>query len=319
MDSIYINPFNRNYSSYNEHLIAFNRSFQNRISSDLKKLFNKDKGFSINTTGSDGRLEKGPVSPIEVLVLKRDNDFEEINNKLKEYICTYNGKNVFNKYLEQKNINQDPLYKCIVKDNENKLIEFISPNRIFDMRFIYGDNYIFSDALDIFNLELKSSKGKNLLKMLKKRVKEHTEINLSGKQEFKGNKIDHYCFNKGLVFYNPDENIWSFKQGPLRVIQYTLIKDMLKKIRQNFPKEIIFNLPKNVVEKLNRLEVEGLTNISSMELNDLTDSYKYFTHLYHKSQFLYERDKLKEMFFDVNEVKERCKSISDICSSEIIH
>lgn len=317
MNSIYVNPFERDYASYNEHLIAFNRSFQKNLALDLDNLFKDKEGIAITTTGSDGRLEKGPVSPIEVLVLRRDNIFDETLKILKDYTCATNGKNVFNKYWEVKNIEQDSLYKCLAYNNEGSIVEFNSPNRIFDLRLLYGDKSIFSDALNKFGLELKSSKGKNMLRMLKERVKTHSNISLSGLQNFKKSGLIHYNLESGESFYNPSKNLWSFKQGPLRTIQYALIRDLTKKVREGFSSEVIFDLPKNVVEKLNRLEVEGLSNITPGQLDELTDSYKYFSHLYHKSQFKYVQDKTEVIYFDPKDVRERCSSVRNICSASL--
>lgn len=319
IQSRYVNPFERNYTSYNEHLIAFNRCFQKEIESDLNSKIS-DNRISIVTTGSDGRLEKGPISPIEVIILSEEGNFDLTVNELKNYICKSNKKKVFNTHLEKKDLSKDEMYKCIAIDENSNKVEFNSPNRMFDMSFLFGDKSLVTKSLENFYCELNSQKGKSILKLLKDRQKEHANISLSGVQNFKGNHLTHYILDEGVAFYNPSLNIWSFKQGPLRTLQYSLIRDLVKKLRTDYiSPERIFNLPRNVVEKLNCLEVEGLSQLSSLQIDELADSYKYLLHLYHKSQFAYSHLNSEKITFNSQEVKERCNSIVRICSLQLIH
>ena len=104
----------------------------------------------------------------------------------------------------------------------------------------------------------------------------------------------------------------------MRAIQYALVRDSIKKIRGKANIDELFYFPKNTVEKLNRVEVEGITSLSRTQMEDLSNCYKYFLHLYHKSQTVYKENFVKEIEFDSKEVKERCKSIDDLCRLQII-
>jgi hypothetical protein len=81
--------------------------------------------------------------------------------------------------------------------------------------------------------------------------------------------------------------------------------------------EQIAKLPANTIQKLHLLEVDGISALSGSELSDLSDNYKYFLWLYHKSQNAYNKGST-QIVFDSFEVKERCKSIADLCSKQII-
>ena len=72
------------------------------------------------------------------------------------------------------------------------------------------------------------------------------------------------------------------------------------------------------MEKLNRLEVEGRTLLTSSQLDDLTDCYKFFLHQYHKSQATYGQIGCSSVKFDAKEVRERLNTLESICSSQII-
>lgn len=77
-------------------------------------------------------------------------------------------------------------------------------------------------------------------------------------------------------------------------------------------------MPKNTVEKLNRIEVEGMTSLSPLEIGDLTDSYKYFLHLYHMSQVAYREKSEIEIGFDAKDVRDRSESIVKLCAKRIL-
>lgn len=314
----YINPFERGYLSYNDHLVAFNREFQKEISEELSNVFKGFKGtIAIATTGSDARLEKGPVSLIEIILFDKElSNLEEVSEKIKSYVSGRKGINLFDQDIEIKNIKKDNLYEFRIRRGEPDEVRRISPNRVFDARILFATNEVYPQLIKKFVDELNSHKG--IFKNTREKAKAHQRITASGFQKYKGKEITHYDFREGVAFYDIEKNLWSFKQGPLRAVQYALVRDAIKKIRSGSSYEIIFSLPKNTIEKLSRIEVEGITSLSPFQMEDLSSCYKYFLHLYHKSQTNYKKNFTKETEFDSKEVKERCKSLEDLCKLQIM-
>jgi hypothetical protein len=315
---IYLNPFEVGHSRYHDHIFAFNKSLQSDIKKDLDVLF-RDRSCLIATTGSDARLEKGPVSSVELMLFYEEGfDISSALKKLKNYVYKKNNRQIFYKNIEVKNPKTDKLYECYINDG-SKEIRLVSPNRIFDLRRLYDPKDIFSDVLAKFFLELTSEKGRSLFEFAKQRVRDHKKVTLTGVQNYKGEEIFHYNLEEGVSFYNPSKSQSSFKQGPLRMVQYSLIRDLIKKEREGQEEaKSLFNLPHNTVEKLSRLEVEGKCALSSAQIGDISDCYKYFLHLYHKSQFEYRWNKGSKISFDKQEVRDRCSSLTQICSNRII-
>lgn len=316
----YISPFDREYLSYNDHLVAFSRKIQEKISKDLPKVFSGFKeNVAIALTGSDARLEKGPVSLIEIILFGENHpNLSKACKKLIPYISENRGKDVFQRDIEFKNIEKDKMYETKVSDCHDYKIKFISPNRFFDARPLFKKGRIYQQARKKFVNEMVSDEGTQILKKIKQRTKEHGRISVSGAQKYKGEELTHYSFEDCISFYDPKKDIWSFKQGPLRTVQYALVRDSIKKIRTGVNPEEIFSLPKNTIEKLNRIEVEEMSPLSTMQMGDLSDCYKYFLHLYHISQSNYENKLNKETMFDGKEARERAKSIEDLCKLQII-
>jgi len=318
--SKYINPFDRSYLSYNDHLVAFNREFQKEISEELSNVFEGfEETIAVATPGSDARLEKGPVSLIEIILFYKDpSNFEKVSEKIKSYVSERKDINLYDQNIEIKNINKDKMYEFKIRREEHDEVRVISPNRVFDARILFATNDIYPQLIKKFVDELNSRKGKLIFKNTKEKAKEHQRVTASGLQKYKGKEIIHYNFREGVAFYDTEKNLCSFKQGPLRAVQYALVRDAIKKTKMGLNYEIIFSLPKNTVEKLFRIEVEGITSLSPLQMEDLSNCYKYFLHLYHKSQINYKKNFIKETEFDSKEVKERCKSLENLCKLQII-
>ncbi|MEM4336515.1 MAG: hypothetical protein QXG86_00735 [Candidatus Woesearchaeota archaeon] len=316
----YIDPNSKSYHEYADHLRVYNHSTQEKLKECLEKEFEKQyNNFTITTTGSDSRLEKGPVSAIEIIIFKEGSEnLEDIVSKIDSCIRNASGYRLFQEeYPEIKDIEKDEMYSCTINKGQPNQITIISPNRVFDSSALYGNDNIVKKAKIKLVKELLSEKGKTIFEKIKSRVKEHCDVSSTGVQHYKGKNIQHFDIETGIAFYDPQEKIWSFKQGPLRTIQYAIVRDMIKALRAGIEPDTILTLPSNTVDKLNKLEIEDMTAISEQAIKDLTDNYKYFLWLYHKSQMEYSKGK-KEIGFDSQVVKERCESLNKLCSQQII-
>lgn len=317
----YVSPLERGYSSYVDHIEAFNRKIQDEISHEIPCYFKDFEGdIAITTTGSDARLEKGPVSLIEIILF--GNNYEEIKNahsRLTEYMSGNGRVNLFDKYVETKEVSKDPIsyyYGGLLNRGDVKLT---SPNRMLDSRLLYSTDNILAPTRKKFIDEIKSTQGKSVFKDVKEKYREHRKITLTGKQEYKGKSVMHFNPNEGVSFYDPNNDIWSIKQGPLRLVQYALVRDTIKRIRDGTLGENVFMLPKNTVKKLHALEVNGRTSVPHNQIEEISDTYKYMLHLYHASQFEYRCKGTKEIEFDSKEYNERATDLQKICSENLIN
>ena len=317
---IYIDPETQDYIKYFEHLLEYNKRFQKEILRDIKEKIKLDsENCSVCAVGSDARLEKGPVSPIEIILfIDNYKKCSELVKSLKEYVRVREGISLFEDGIELKNINTNEMYKCKMRTGRNTGLEILSPSRIFDASYMYGSLLTYEKAKLKFVSELLFEKGKSIFRRTKNKVKTHSKVTLTGIQRYRGQEIMHYDLNEGIVFYDSENNIWSFKQGPLRTIQYALTRDFVRKIREKKNFREILDLPKNTISRLNSLKENGNLELSDMQLRDLKDSYKYFLWKYHISQLNYRNRNKNFVEFDKSEVKERCKSISDICKKHFI-
>ena len=317
----YVSPLIRGYSSYVDHLVAFNRKIHDEVSQELPSYFEDFEGdIAITTTGSDARLEKGPVSLIEIMLFgKNAIEIQEAHRRLSEYMAHNDNVNLFDQYVEIKDISSDPISYYLGGISDRGNTKLTSPNRILDSRLFFSTDEILNPTREKFISETRSSEGKSILKDIKEKYREHRETSLTGIQDYKRKKLKHFDLEAGISFYNPEEHIWSFKQGPLRMVQYAIVRDVLKRIRDGTINEDVFFLPKNTVKKLHTLEVDGRTNVSHGQIEDLSDCYKYFLHQYHLAQFVYRNNGTNEFGFDVGEVKERIDCLEKICSSTIIN
>lgn len=312
----YVDPNNKTYSEYYDSILIYNRRLQEEISNELVKLYEGiSDGYSIATTGSDARLEKGPQSPVEI-ILFTDNycNCEDVVSKINHFVSRDGSAKIFQRNIEVKRTDSEMFYFIFQKDDGSE-ISISSPNRILDSKILFGNVYLFSQVKKKLATEFDVKK----FQKIKDRLKDHLQVSNSGIQKYNSTTtLLHYDFENSEVMYDPDKKLWSFKQGPIRSLQYAIVRDVMRGVLDNFSNSNqLLNLPQNTIEKLNYAEVSGYTKRSHSEINDLTDSYKYFLWLYHKSQKSY-RDGFSSMSFDVPEVKERLKSIDSICRNALI-
>lgn len=316
----YVNPFDREYSLHYNHVVQFNLGVINQIYLDLIGVFEEFKGkIAVTTTGSDGRLEKCPLSPMEIRVYGEGEDLKESTYLIGEYVSKEEKIKIFGEYIEPKDLSNNRM-SYLDKSTENGRTLLLSPNRFFDSEILFQQGDAYKKASKKFVGELRENKCHSILSRLKKKSKEYKSVTISGKQKWGKAILNHYDLEQGVAFYDPEHKLWSVKQGPLRLVQFSLVKDLVRKIRENNSDSSLFlNLPKNTIEKISRIEAERMTPLSSAEINDLSDCYKFFLHLYHKSQFCYVQNGEKLVEFDSKEVGERCNTLERICSSPIIN
>lgn len=317
----YINPFTRGYIINHDSVRAYNESLQERVAQLMYEEVSKHIGaysglLGFFTTGSDGRLEKGPQSKLEIMVLKEKcPSISEIIEKVKHFV---------------EGQAQDEIFGSLeIKDLQNEVLSYygnnpqaVFPTRIFDMRYLSGDRATIDKAYNRLFHELTGENGRRIMKHVWELKRNARKIMVSGTQSFRGDTLTNYDLDEGVAYFGPvsgANNVikGSFKYGPLRFVQFTFAADMIRYIRSKNDSTLIGSLPTNIVEKFLRLEAESLTALSQGSVADVVDSYKYFLWLYHKSQFKFRENGSRELEFDKNEVNERIEALSKILSGHI--
>ncbi len=297
----YENPEKRGYKEYYDYLRGYNAQIHKELKNFLITCYdtflNKGCQGFIAVVGSDARLEKGEKSPLELLIIKkREDTFPRICYEIEKRRRIFEGSEI-------KNIQESMIY---YKNNKRKLF----PSRIIDAKFIFGDYNLFINSKQKMLSEISRS-SKSIKKSLKERDRYYRNILNTGENEFKRKRLIHYDLKKGVSYYDEEQGILSFKAGPLRFIQNKLIREIIKKMKED---ELSFalNLPANISDRIYFLYCCPDYKLGNFETEEIIDSYKYFLKQYHKSQRNLHDYNQFETDFDKQEVKERIEGVNRI-------
>jgi hypothetical protein len=316
-------PLQTNYLDYYNHIINYNMDILAYSKKELKSHFGERDDVCIATVGSDARLEKGPQSLTELVVF-----FEkEIHDMGSALSFIFDVKSFMDKeqsvyffdYVDFKNITNDRMAEFHHKKGTPNEQRLFSPNRMFDARYLYGNMDILQQAKQKFIEELKDPNyGTSIKDKVRKRVREHRKVCETGMQEYKDKSRLNFDLESGIAFFNPKGMVWSFKIGPLRLVQYALVRDLIKTVRSDSFDGNIQNLPYNTVKKLEYLNVRHRILLEEQELQRLKDHYKYFVWLYHISQEAYRKENQREIAFDKALVRDRLIDLDSLCAKQVI-
>ncbi|HLG24442.1 MAG TPA: hypothetical protein VI564_05940 [Candidatus Nanoarchaeia archaeon] len=313
----WINPYEEDsYRYYYGSLHIFNESLQKTMSKFLGFMkYGFQEHYALTATGSDGRFEKGPQSKIEILMLKKegsefDEEIREFEDKLKHPPFAY-----FFDSLEVKNLDSHTLSYF---RNDPKRVH---PTRMFDMRFLGGNRALMEEAYNVLFREITEEEGARIRHYVRDSKDIAKKVMKRGKQSFGGETFTHYDLESGIAYYGPRENergmFTSFKNGPLRYIQYEFADELIKYLRSTQDEGALHNLPKGTIERFLMLEPGVTTKLSPSEISDIVDNYAYFLHLLHMSEFKYRNGNGMTSFY-VPEVKERINALESIMRNGVL-
>ncbi len=320
---IYVSPldFVGKEADYLRIIRQANKAQQRTIKGFLEnRLQDRGNGYAILTTGSDGRFEKGPyhTSKLELVLLVDESDSHcDIKQVVGDLQRMYEGE-IFDD-LDIRNVNTDCMSRYLN-----------SPERTFPS--IIGDSVLLTGSLNLAQKarmkmysEFVSEKGRSILGRVGRKSKEaRSIIKQEGKQRYRGKDVHHFKFEDGKVksMYDPNGGLLSFKSGPLRFVQYTLMHEAIKQHRatptaqQEENAHFMGNLPTAIDERLQHLQDEGRLNLNPSEVNDLINSYTYFVWAYNLVQEGYQDRNQKVVVFDKEEVAPRLDAIQKILSQK---
>lgn len=315
----YRDPTTTDHTAHVNHVRAYNQAIQREVTSrlerqlaDITSILESCKNFAIFTMGSDGRLEKGPVSPIELAIYSRPPAFPTsgcfVPSKefLKIALRDIGAIHLVDQNIEERVLNEPSLSYTSVTSSNGTTSQIPSPGRVFDSNPIFGSLGIYEEMLAKVFSEIRSSRsGSGLYDDMRRKARNHLKVVESGLQVYKGTSIRHYNPATGEVFYNERASQHSFKQGPMRAIQFTLVHDLLREIRAGASTELITVLPKNTADKLRTAEVLGWSKVKNGQLAELVDCYEWFLWNYHKSQWSQRHHNQEMIVIDRDEMRER--------------
>jgi hypothetical protein len=317
----YVDPRTFGHCDYHDHLVSFNEALQERVAGHLAPWMNGDMAhLAVSATGSDARHEKGPASLIELLFFVDDSHShdQDVTHKLRSFADNTPDAHIWLDGLEIKDVRNDQLYKCIIQNDPTSEITLISPSRIFDARYLCGSEGIFQEAKHKLVGEILGEEGSRIADRVTDSARNHRHVAATGQQRYKGMPKNHYDLESGIAVYDPEKGLYSFKQGPLRAIQFSLVRDQIRALRNGADVSRIIKLPQNTVQKVNALQANDLMAVSPQEVRDLADNYKFFLWQYHKPQIAYTNGGNTEMGFDAREVKERCQAVDALTGRQLL-
>lgn len=307
------------YKEYIDYLIEFNldiHTFVKRILSDTFGVMEKyDLNQAICATGSDGRYEKGPGSKLEFILLTNQPGITSMVKHVMKELNGFNGNLEIEDTIEQKHLKRD-IMSCYNNESSRTY-----PTRITDAAFLYGDESMLRMAKAKMVKEFQGEKGKSILKRVNARRKEYEKILINGKQKHKNMEISHFDLEEGISTFSTEEYKLSFKIGPLRYIQTSIMQDLIKYARAEKYKKslsLFTTLPTNTEDKLLFFEEEKILSLTRAQAAELADNYNYFLWEYNKAQENMNFYNEKQTPFDKIEVKDRLASIREILKNPVL-
>lgn len=293
--------------------------FNKLIQMELFQRFSENKELlgeivTLVTPGSDARLEKGSfMSPLEVIALvKEDIDLDLYKETLIKNIEEISSTTKLAKVFELKGPNT-PL--ATVAPHRYQ------PGRIADSRLVYGSEEYAQNTKIRLGQEILNLKAHDVdhISGLKKDARKATE---TGKNRIGGMDAIHFDLSTGTIFYNPEAHQLSFKIGPLRLVQNSLLLEEIKHTRHEHDASFISKLDSNIVNRLKQLSDDKMTNLEINSIEEIAEHYAFFLRLYHKSEIAYEKNKqiaLQLTQNEIDEIAKRLQALSNLMSSFKIH
>ena len=186
--------------------------------------------------------------------------------------------------------------------------ESVFPSRVSDYSHVAGN----PTYMSIFKNKLM-----NEIETDKRIIKRFNSTRMFHKRTLSGNNEKCFDLEKGLLFYDGDR-LKGTKYGHLRAVQYKLITDIMKGIKNNrIPKDsFIDNFPRQTGERINYLAFEFPNRFdpSTSELSETIGAYNKAIQLYHMSEREFLINNNYELKVDVGELKEVIKVCLDFAN-----
>lgn len=265
--------------SYYETLQNLNELLHQDFRSKLSELGNElGEMVTLTVPGSDGRKENAS-SEFEVIAIYSENCPHVSMPEMDEII-----KNSLHKLgIEEIEFKRPGSVLSYYNDNPS----IVQPGRIADSQEIVGG----SNSL----LEIKRKHAEQLIKMESSKIDKVEGLARSarksiidgGKNRIGGEDRIHYNLEDGFIFFDPNASSFSFKIGPLRLVQNTILLQQIKKIRRDKTVNMFNELPTGIIPRIKQLKDEGKVALDRDTLSEIYEIYSFFLKIYHRCEMQY--------------------------------
>lgn len=274
-----------NHSTYLTLLKAHNVLLHETVKATLgNAALPSCQDIAICITGSDGRLEKGPYSDLEFLVLY--NGTPEAKQRLEpilEMLQSFNGYKIAEK-IDVRDVLLDSMNTFGSSEKQ------VYPGRILDSNVVHGNEHLLYLGKVKLIHEWLAPDGSKFHSRVKKKLKEARAICESGKQKFNATmpELVHFNVKDGLLHYDPRNNLYSLKQGPLRAIQYDFVRRVIRACRkiaeQDEAVAFVKGLPRTICPRIDYLREHDSYEHDEKTTERAIDAYREALYYYHLSQ-----------------------------------
>ncbi len=300
---------------YGEIIYGFNQLIHAEMQDALRKISSELRGVqALAIPGSDGRFEKGShQSEIEIIALVDENvNIDSMRSRVESTLRSAAPHRVA--IIEWKQFGKPFSFF-------NNMYDRVQPARIAtDARPVWGDDKAIVRAREEIGKEVIGAEGAHIKRRVEDLERDSRKA-LTGKNRINGSDAVHFEFNEdgaANVFYNPKARQLSFKIGPLRLVQNTLLIESIKHIRNSKQADFFAKLRSNIPRRLEQLSAENMLSLSQETMRQAQDHYQFFLRMYHRSEQAHLKNKTSVLHLNSNqaeEVKRRLADLSQIMQS----
>lgn len=265
--------------------------------------------FAFGTPGSDGRQEAGSVaSKYEgIIVTPEDVDLEKLEQTIRDIVEEAAPGRIT--HFEAKG----PRSTLMHYRGDPKRAQ---PSRIAELRQFLGLGKNHQDIIENAKLRL----GQELIDMPAREFdrqivglkRSASKTTAEGKNTIAGVDAVHFDLENGVVFFNPEAYQLSFKVGPLRLVQSTLLVETVKHMRREKKPDFIRSLHSGIVNRLDQLADDNMLNLGRRFVTELQEHYAFFLRLYHRSEIAYTTNNQTSRQLEPEEVTEIAKRLASL-------
>lgn len=297
---------------YGEVIYAFNMLIHVELQNALDRVGDSLVGVeALAIPGSDGRFEKGSLmSQVEIIALLPEHvqNLDELKNRVDAAIQKASPTRIA--HIEWKQFGTS---LAAFNGDTNR----IQPARVAtDARLVWGKQSSLDQARKDLGAEILSADGRRIKEKVTGLERDAKLVTASGRNKISGVDAVHFELENsdgtGAVFFNPSSRQLSFKVGPLRLVQNTILAESIKHTRRENDAEFVSTLRSNISRRLQQLSNDKMLNHSPASVQTIIDHYNFFLRHYHRSEQAYLKTKQTVVALDASEVLEIKRRITDL-------
>ncbi len=240
--------------------------------------------------GSDGRRENGsPMSAWEIIAILHDNkDVDVFNEYLKFAADSMKSLGIGNVEVRTSDSTLS-----FYRDNPS----IIQPGRFGDALSLDDNDEALKKIKQNLGEEVQKLPG-NKIDRVADLVKDARKVTNTGENRIGGESKIHFDMENGLINYFPNVGQLSFKIGPLRLVQNTLLLQQIRNIRKSGDTNLFSRLETSILPRLDQLAEEKKLSLDRESISEIQEIYAFFLRLYHRSEEEYRINKNPVLHMD---------------------